>query len=94
MEVDEIKGYIQHILNYKFVGEKRIINQSLTSNELRFSCPFCNDSEMVYKKRGNLFLLSTGWFYFCYNCNIKHTMKSFLTHFNPVIRAKKINILL
>lgn len=86
-----LKSAVQKILDSSFTNsEKRKIHTF--HDRLNFACPYCRDSNNIYKKRGNLYLNKL--FFICFNCNKKTSFDKFCKDFDFEIDPdKKLQII-
>jgi hypothetical protein len=86
-----LKLSLQKILDSNFTNvEKRKIHDF--HDRYNFACPYCRDSNNIYKKRGNLYLNKL--LYICFNCDKKTSFDKFCKDFNYQIDPdKKLEII-
>lgn len=92
MEKDFAKHIIQQILNSKYSSSARRKIDSF-DERLNFNCPYCDDSHIETKKRGNLYLDTL--MFICFNCDKKtdldHIIKDFKVSITPDEKLLIIN---
>jgi len=77
----DVKEFIQNVLDkvHKNEYKRDIEGDSSYSQQYRFSCPYCGDSDNIKKKRGNFYKNSLT--YYCFNCGIYKNIKDFYIDF-------------
>jgi hypothetical protein len=86
MDKEYIKGLVQKILSKEFanVNKRKIVDYV---DRFNIACPYCGDSNNVYKKRGNLYL--NRLMFVCFNCDKRTNLDRMCKDFNEMVDPDK-----